>query len=64
MMKTTVLKLKAFQYAAGWLASDCDMNDLGSDLSEQEEEFVREWIRDEIVPMLEKRGAGKKGTST
>jgi hypothetical protein len=55
-MKKRELQKKAWLTAAAWLATDCDRGDLASDLTEAEEEYQREYIRNVIVLTLEKRG--------
>lgn len=55
-MTKSELKKMAYRDAAAWLAKACDGAALDSSLTENEENFEREYIRDVIVPMLEIRG--------
>jgi hypothetical protein len=49
------LKRIAWAEAAAWLQADCDRGDLPADLSEADEEYVREFIRIHIVSHLAKK---------
>jgi hypothetical protein len=49
------LRQRAFAEAAALLVKDASCVDLGDDLSEEDEEFVREYLRIEISKMLRKR---------
>ena len=51
-----VLKRRAYSEAAALLAAAMDSADLCEDLTPEEESEVREFIRDEIVKQLQKRG--------
>ena len=53
------LQKLAWREAAALLAADMDDADLPEHLSEEEEEYVREFIRTKIVAELEKRGGEK-----
>lgn len=51
------LRKFAWREAAALLEADCDSADLPEDqLTEEEEDFVREFIRNEIVNTLRRRG--------
>lgn len=56
-MTKAELRRMAHREAAGWLWKAADCSDLSEDiLSESEEDWVREFIRNEIVNALRKKG--------
>jgi hypothetical protein len=54
------LRRLAYREAAALLAADMDSADLPADLSEEDESRVREYIRLQIVAMLERHGRPRK----
>ena len=53
------LKQRSFREAAAFLENGMDDWDLPSDLTEDEEHEMREFIRDEIPALLRKRGGAE-----
>ncbi len=56
-MKKRELQKKAWRLAAVLLETDMDSVDMDSDMSEEDGEYVREFIRTKVVACLEKRGS-------
>jgi hypothetical protein len=53
--RRAVLREMAYAEAAFWLEKDSDAKDLDDSLTSDEEEFVRDFIRNNIVPSLRKK---------
>lgn len=50
------LRKLAWREAAAWLSRDADAFDLPEDLTDADEDYVREYIRNQIVDHCQARG--------